>query len=86
MPDMTGAVAAKWQKAERYAREQDRFCLDSLQVTMRSEHDERHISFEAGSWSCTCDFFALHATCSHVMALNLILRKQAGLQVPDNLE
>ncbi|MER7365076.1 SWIM zinc finger family protein [Nonomuraea wenchangensis] len=86
MPDITGAVAAKRSKAARYASEQDRFRLHSIRATMQSEHDERHIGFEDGSWSCTCTFFADHKTCSHVMALALILKEQAGLQLRDELE
>jgi hypothetical protein len=81
MPGITAAIEAKRCKAERYANEQSRFHVDSFQITMKSEHGDRLIGYDTGAWSCTCDFFAAHDTCSHVMAMCLILGEQAQLQV-----
>jgi hypothetical protein len=74
------ALAGKKRKAERYANERGRFCVDSMSVTMRSEHGNRVLTFQNGQWSCTCEFFAQHETCSHVMALDIIFGESAGLR------
>ncbi len=76
------ALAGKRRKAERYATERDRFRVESLSATMRSEHGDRIVAFDKGRWSCTCEFFAQHDTCSHVMALDIILSEFAGLRPP----
>ena len=83
---LTEALAGKRRKAERYAAEPGRFQVDSLTVTMHSEHGNRLITFEAGNWSCTCDFFADHRTCSHIMAFEMILSNSAGLLMPSESE
>ena len=76
----TEALARKRRKAERYATERDRFCVDSLSATVRSEHGNRIVGFDKGEWSCTCDFFAEYRTCSHIMALEIILSEFTGLR------
>jgi len=82
MPNAIGeALALKRQKAERYAKEPLRFRLDSLAVTMQSEHDDRLITFGNGTWSCSCDFFAAHRTCSHLMAIDILLSQRAGMRL-----
>lgn len=73
------ALAGKRRKAERYATEPDRFRVSSLSVAMRSEHGDRVVGYDNGKWSCTCDFFDQHETCSHVMALEIILSRCLGL-------
>ncbi|MGH3974643.1 MAG: hypothetical protein ACRDS9_15135 [Pseudonocardiaceae bacterium] len=84
MPGTKEPIDAKHHKAQRYTNEPDRFRVDAFRVTMKSEHGDRVIGFETGVWSCTCDFFAGYRTCSHVMALDLILGEQAGLQLRDD--
>jgi len=75
------ALEVKRRKAERYAKEPGRFCLESLSAAMQSEHGDRLITFGHGEWSCSCDFFVLHNTCSHVMALDILLSGQAGMRM-----
>ncbi|HEV2371609.1 MAG TPA: SWIM zinc finger family protein [Streptosporangiaceae bacterium] len=54
---------------------------------MQSEHGDRRIALDGGVWSCSCDFFAQHGTCSHVMSLEMILRSHAGIRLaPDEPE
>lgn len=84
MPSIGESIAAKRHKAARYAQEQHRFTVDRIDVTMTSEHGARNITFQGGAWSCTCPFFALHETCSHVLALELILDHQARLKLADH--
>jgi hypothetical protein len=73
------AVEHKRRKARGYAEEQDRFVISSLNATMRSDHGERTLRYEGGAWTCSCEFFTERSTCSHTMALEEILAKQAGL-------
>jgi len=80
------ALARKRRKADLYVTEPGRFRIDSLTVTMQSEHGNRFITFDNGNWSCTCDFFADHRICSHVMALEVILSESAGLHMSSKSE
>ncbi len=79
-------VLAKQRKAARYSREQDRFEVFSVRATMQAEHGARVVEFDGGSWSCTCDFFRHHATCSHVMALESILLDQAKMRLAQRVD
>lgn len=73
-------IAAKREKARRYAREPGRTMLRSLEVTMQSEHAERKISLSGGIWTCTCDFYMVKKTCSHVMAVQEMLFDDLGIR------
>lgn len=79
--DIDPEVAVKRDKARVYAAEANRFQLSSASFAMTSEHGLRAIEFTDGHWSCSCDFFVGHATCSHIMALIDILTRQAGVSV-----
>lgn len=80
MPEIIDdAIELKRQRAERYAQEPARFDLQALSATMHSNHGDRLVAFEDGRWSCTCEFFDAHETCSHIMALILVLSQQAGV-------
>lgn len=68
------AIQAKRQKAERYAQQPERFTLDALTLIMQSEHGERTITLDHGTWRCTCPFYAERGTCSHIMAAQLLLK------------
>jgi hypothetical protein len=79
------AIEAKERKAARYAQEQERFVVSSLRATMQADHGDRVIEFGGGHWSCTCPFFSEHRTCSHVMALEKILLRDARLRLTERL-
>lgn len=66
------AISAKRDKAKRYATEPSRMTLESANIRFRSDHGERHIVFQNGSWSCTCPFYADTGICSHIMAAKMI--------------
>lgn len=65
----------KRAKAEIYAQEPERFTFEALQIQMKSTHDTRHIRFDKGKWTCTCDFFKKQDTCSHLMAIQAMLKQ-----------
>jgi hypothetical protein len=75
------ALYKKRKKAERYANEPERFELTCIRATMTSEHGTRIIEFSAGEWRCTCEFHAENGTCSHVMALEMLLCESANLEI-----
>lgn len=80
--DVSDPARSKRRKAERYASEPQRVVVLALTALLKSEHGERRVSLLDGTWSCTCDFFPNHHTCSHVMAVQSILVSRAGVQLP----
>lgn len=79
--ELAEAILQKKHKASVYAAEPARFEITCIQATMNSKHGVRKIGFDGNEWSCTCDFFASNATCSHTMALRMILSDTAGMQM-----
>lgn len=75
------ATLQKQHKAAKYATQPSRFEITCIQATMKSEHGVRSIGFDGKVWSCTCEFFASHSTCSHIMAIRIILSDSAGLKI-----
>jgi hypothetical protein len=68
-------IEDKRAKALRYATEPERFSLISLSVVMNSHHGIRQIQFADGSWRCVCEFYLEHSTCSHILAVQEMLKK-----------
>jgi hypothetical protein len=85
-PGASEALLNKQKKAVSYAAEPSRVELSCLRATMVSEHGVRRLEFAAGAWKCSCEFFSDHGTCSHVMALEMILHDQAGLSFAPSSE
>jgi len=71
--DMDSGMINKIVKARRYAEERDRIVFDSFQVTLRGNHNDHRVTYQAGTWLCDCDFFAQRGVCSHTMALERLL-------------
>ena len=74
---MNSSMIGKIEKAHRYAQEQDRITFNSLDATIRGDNDDYHVSLTEDGWNCTCHTFQSHVleTCSHVMAMQLLLGK-----------
>jgi hypothetical protein len=70
---MHSSVIGKIEKANRYAREQDRITFDQLSVTFRGDNDTHTVTLAADAWRCTCHYFASYQTCAHVLAMQKIL-------------
>lgn len=64
----------KQEKAQVYATQPERFELLEIHLKMHSSHGLRQISYQNGTWNCTCEFFKQHSTCSHTMAAERILK------------
>lgn len=72
---MNSSMIGKIEKAHRYAQEQDRITFNSFDATISGDNDEYHVQLTPDGWECSCHTFQSHVlnTCSHVMALQLIL-------------
>jgi len=70
---MDSGMIGKIQKARQYAEEPERVTFESFVVTFRGNHDLYHITYDAGQWTCQCNFFQSHGVCSHTMAMERLL-------------
>jgi hypothetical protein len=79
---MDSALMRKIEKAKRYAEERNRIRFESLKVTFDGDNNPHTVHFQNGSWQCDCDFFQSRASCSHTMALEMILEEMIPETVP----
>lgn len=70
---MDYGMIGKIKKAKRYAEERDRIHIQSLTVTFNGDNNPHTVHLQNGVWQCDCDFFLMRKTCSHTMALEMIL-------------
>ena len=70
---MDYGMIGKIEKAKRYAEERTRIHFDQFHVTFDGENSPHAVTFENGQWACNCEFFHSRGTCSHTMALEIIL-------------
>ena len=75
---MYSSMIGKIAKAKQYAQEPDRIQLSQFEASFRGENDTHTISFHEGVWSCDCNFFANHGTCSHTLAAERVF----GVSIP----
>ncbi len=71
---MRSSLIGKIEKAKRYAQEPGRITFSELTATFRGENDNHKLSYADGKWHCSCHFFSQWAICSHIMAVQQILR------------
>lgn len=77
---MHSSVIGKIEKANRYARELDRFQVERLSVTVRGDNDTHRVRLDPDGWHCTCHAFETFADCAHVLALQKVL----GRMLPED--
>jgi hypothetical protein len=70
---MDYAMLNKIKKAKRYAEERDRIHFKALTVTFNGDNNPHTVYLQDTSWQCDCDFFQTRGSCSHTMALEIIL-------------
>lgn len=72
---MNSSMIGKIEKAHRYAQEQNRISFNSFEATISGDNDEYHVQLTPDGWECSCHTFQSQVleTCSHVMAMQLIL-------------
>ena len=72
---MNSSMIGKIEKAHRYAQEPDRVTLNTFDATIRGDNDSYHIKLTPEGWDCSCPTFQSQVlnTCSHVMAMQVVL-------------
>ncbi len=80
---MDSSLVRKIEKAKDYAVQPHRVKFTQYVAEFHGDNSDHEISYEAGSWNCSCGYFAGHGTCSHTMAMEIILegmvsKKKAG--------
>ena len=70
---MDSSLVRKTEKAKDYAVQPGRVTIKQYRATFKGDNAEHEISYEAGSWICSCNYFAGHDTCSHTMAMQIML-------------
>ncbi len=69
---MDSGLVRKAEKAKDYAVQPDRVKFTRYDAEFRGDNGDHTISYEAGRWDCSCEFFAGHGTCSHTMAMQMM--------------
>jgi hypothetical protein len=72
---MNSSMIGKIEKAHRYANELERVRVNMLDATISGDNDQYHVRLTPDGWECSCHTFQSHVleTCSHVMAMQLVL-------------
>lgn len=71
---MDSSLVRKMEKARNYAEQRERVTFLQFKALFRGDHGVHEVSYEAGCWGCTCNYFQGRDTCSHVMAMELMLK------------
>lgn len=61
-------------KAQNYAREPERVSVSQLGAFFEGKHDCYTINYDEGNWKCSCDHFRAQLFCSHIMAVERMLK------------
>ena len=77
---MDSSLVRKIEKAKDYAVQPGRVRLTQCKAEFRGENGDHTITYEAGKWDCSCDYFMGRGTCSHTMAMQMILEGVVSLE------
>ncbi len=69
---MDSGLIRKAEKAKDYAVQPDRVKFTRYDAEFRGDNGDHTISYEAGRWVCSCEFFAGLGTCSLTMAMQMM--------------
>jgi hypothetical protein len=70
---LNSSLIGKIEKARRYAKEPERFRIESISVRVTGDNNTHDVSLRDGRWACSCDFFGSWGVCSHTMAIERVL-------------
>lgn len=72
---MNSSMIGKIEKAHRYAQEADRVAFNTFDATIRGDNSDYNVRLTEDGWDCSCPTFrsGILNTCSHVMAMQLML-------------
>jgi SWIM zinc finger len=79
---MDYAMISKIQKAKDYALEKERIRIETLSVSFDGKNNPHFVQLIDGAWQCDCSFFQSRGTCSHTMALEILLEGMLPELVP----
>jgi len=79
---MDSGMIGKIQKAKLYAEEPERVQVEQFRATFMGTNGRHTISYDRGTWRCTCNFFSSRGVCSHTMAMERLL----GVMLPAEVE
>lgn len=75
---MDSGMIGKIEKARRYAEEPERIRFEQFRLKFQGTNGPHTVTYEHGTWHCTCRFFSTRGVCSHTMAMERIL----GVMIP----
>jgi len=77
---MNSSMIGKIEKAHRYAQETDRVAFNTFDATIHGDNSDYSVRLTDNGWECTCPTFRTNTlgTCSHVMAMQLMLGSMLG--------
>ncbi len=70
---MDTGLVSRIIKARQYAQDRGRVEFKQFEVEFTGDHDTYRVSYQQGSWHCTCEEAVRMGVCSHIMALERIL-------------
>ncbi len=76
---MDYAMITKLDKAKRYAKERERFKINSLKCSVDGSNGPHIVEYHDGNWKCDCSFFQSRGRCSHTMSLEIILEDMVDI-------
>ena len=70
---MNSSFIRKIEKAKDYALQKERVNFQNCTVRFRGDNGDHTITYEAGRWGCDCDYLIGRETCTHIMAMQMML-------------
>jgi len=69
-------------KSTEYAQQPERISFGQFAVDFKGKHQDYRVTYDHGTWTCECDFFAQRGICSHTMTLEKVLGVMLEQNVP----
>lgn len=70
---MNSSFIRKVEKAKDYALQKERVNFQNCTVRFQGDNGDHTITYEAGRWGCDCDYLIGRETCTHIMAMQMML-------------
>ena len=75
---MNSSFIRKVEKAKDYALQKERVNLTGCTVLFQGDNGDHTLTYKAGSWDCDCDYLIGRDTCTHIMAMQMMLEDMVG--------
>jgi len=76
---MDNGMISQLEKARLYAEEPERVTFRTLDIHFHGDNDDYDITLGDQGWHCSCQGFAAHRICPHIMSLERLLRPMLPL-------